>query len=115
MAVNATVGDVPEAATIILGIPGRLWLRALTAVGELQIFYTGHLYTGNEMAKIRSTTTHHYRHDSRHAKTKRNVSWRISPCKVLDHLLLWHDCFRYRSFDPHDCVGLEELDGGSAR
>lgn len=34
MAVNATVDDIPNAALVILGIPGRLWLRSLTAVGE---------------------------------------------------------------------------------
>lgn len=34
MAVNATVDTVPASALAILGIPGRLWLRALTAVGE---------------------------------------------------------------------------------
>ena len=33
MAVNVTVDNVPQAAITILGIPGRLWLRALTAVG----------------------------------------------------------------------------------
>lgn len=37
MAVNATVDDIPPAVTVILGIPGRLWLRALTAVGESSI------------------------------------------------------------------------------
>jgi hypothetical protein len=34
MAVNVTVDEVPNAAIVILGIPGRLWLRSLTAVGE---------------------------------------------------------------------------------
>jgi UDP-N-acetylmuramyl pentapeptide synthase len=34
MAVNATVEEVPAAAVAIVGIPGRLWLRALQAVGE---------------------------------------------------------------------------------
>lgn len=31
MTVNATVDEVPTAAIEIVGIPGRLWLRALTA------------------------------------------------------------------------------------
>jgi hypothetical protein len=34
MVVNVTVDEVPQAAIAILGIPGRLWLRALQAVGE---------------------------------------------------------------------------------
>lgn len=34
MTVNATVDKVPTAAIEIVGIPGRIWLRALTAVGE---------------------------------------------------------------------------------
>ena len=33
MVVNVTVDEVPPAAIAILGIPGRLWLRALQAVG----------------------------------------------------------------------------------
>ena len=33
MAVNVTVDTVPSAAVVVLGIPGRLWLRSLTAVG----------------------------------------------------------------------------------
>jgi len=33
MAVTATVDDIPEAAPIILEIPGMLWLRALRATG----------------------------------------------------------------------------------
>lgn len=33
MAVNASVDEVPEAAITIVGIPGRCWLRALTATG----------------------------------------------------------------------------------
>jgi hypothetical protein len=31
MAVNATVDKVPKEAVEIVGIPGRIWLRALTA------------------------------------------------------------------------------------
>ena len=34
MAVTATVSDIPEAAPVILEIPGQLWLRALRATGE---------------------------------------------------------------------------------
>lgn len=34
MAVNATTDKVPVEAIEIVGIPGRMWLRALTAVGE---------------------------------------------------------------------------------
>lgn len=35
MAVTSTVDEVPEAARVILSIPGDLWLRALKAVGML--------------------------------------------------------------------------------
>lgn len=38
MVVNVTVDEVPPAAIAILGIPGRLWLRALQAVG-MSIFF----------------------------------------------------------------------------
>ena len=34
MGVNVSVDTVPPAAIAIVGIPGRLWLRALQAVGE---------------------------------------------------------------------------------
>ena len=34
MAVNVSVDSVPPAVIAIVGIPGRLWLRALQAVGE---------------------------------------------------------------------------------
>lgn len=34
MAVTATVSDIPEAAPVILEIPGQLWLRALRATGK---------------------------------------------------------------------------------
>lgn len=34
MAVNVSVDSVPLAGIAIVGIPGRLWLRALQAVGE---------------------------------------------------------------------------------
>lgn len=34
MAVTTTVDEVPEAARVILAIPGTLWLRALKAVGR---------------------------------------------------------------------------------
>lgn len=34
LGVNVSVDEVPDAAIAILGIPGRLWLRALQAVGE---------------------------------------------------------------------------------
>lgn len=33
MAVTTTVDDIPEAAGVLVGIPGTLWLRALKAVG----------------------------------------------------------------------------------
>lgn len=33
MAVTSTVDDIPEAAGVLVGIPGVLWLRALKAVG----------------------------------------------------------------------------------
>ena len=33
LAVSSTVADIPAAATTIVAIPGRLWLRALKAVG----------------------------------------------------------------------------------
>ena len=33
MAVTTTVDDIPEAAGVLVGIPGVLWLRALKAVG----------------------------------------------------------------------------------
>jgi hypothetical protein len=33
MIVNVTVDEVPTAAVALVGIPGRLWLRALQAVG----------------------------------------------------------------------------------
>lgn len=33
MAVTTTVDDIPEAAGVLIGIPGTLWLRALKAVG----------------------------------------------------------------------------------
>jgi len=38
MVVNVTVDEVPPAAIAILGIPGRLWLRALQAVGTSSLF-----------------------------------------------------------------------------
>lgn len=40
MAVTSTVGskNIPQAATVIIGIPGVLWLRALRAVGKMLIF-----------------------------------------------------------------------------
>jgi hypothetical protein len=38
MVVNVTVDEVPPAAIAILGIPGRLWLRALQAVGMSSFF-----------------------------------------------------------------------------
>ena len=38
MVVNVTVDEVPPAAIAILGIPGRLWLRALQAVGTSTLF-----------------------------------------------------------------------------
>jgi hypothetical protein len=34
MGVNVAVDTVPEAAVALLAIPGQLWLRALSAVGE---------------------------------------------------------------------------------
>lgn len=34
MAVTSTVDDIPEAAPVILEIPGSLWLRALRATGQ---------------------------------------------------------------------------------
>lgn len=34
MAVTTTVDDIPEAAGVLVGIPGTLWLRALKAVGK---------------------------------------------------------------------------------
>ena len=34
LAVSTTVDDIPEAASVILAIPGSLWLRALRATGE---------------------------------------------------------------------------------
>lgn len=34
MAVTTTVDDIPEAAGVLIGIPGTLWLRALKAVGK---------------------------------------------------------------------------------
>lgn len=36
LAVTTTVGskNIPQAATVIIGIPGTLWLRALRAVGK---------------------------------------------------------------------------------
>lgn len=34
MAVTTTVDEVPEAARVIIAIPGTLWLRALRAVGK---------------------------------------------------------------------------------
>jgi hypothetical protein len=37
LAVSTTVDDIPEAAPVILAIPGTLWLRALRATGELNI------------------------------------------------------------------------------
>jgi hypothetical protein len=40
MAVNATVDEVPDAAITIVGIPGRCWLRALTATGTPFLFIT---------------------------------------------------------------------------
>lgn len=40
--VAMTVDDVPDAATTILNIPGRMWLRALTAVGKLTPFLLRH-------------------------------------------------------------------------
>lgn len=39
MAVNVTVDEVPAAAVAIVGIPGRLWLRALQAVGRFTIVH----------------------------------------------------------------------------
>ena len=35
MAVTTTVDDIPEAAGVLVGIPGTLWLRSLKAVGML--------------------------------------------------------------------------------
>ena len=37
MAVTSTTSDIPEAAPVILEIPGSLWLRALRATGMLSI------------------------------------------------------------------------------
>jgi len=34
LAVSTTVSDIPEAVSVILEIPGSLWLRALRATGE---------------------------------------------------------------------------------
>lgn len=34
LAVTMSVDEVPEAVTVILAIPGNLWLRALRAVGK---------------------------------------------------------------------------------
>lgn len=36
MAVNMTVDKVPPAVISIVGIPGRLWIRGLTAIGKSQ-------------------------------------------------------------------------------
>lgn len=36
--VTTQVNNVPQAAVVILSIPGDLWLRALRAVGELPLF-----------------------------------------------------------------------------
>jgi hypothetical protein len=33
IAVSYTVDNIPKAAIVLVGIPGRLWLRALRAVG----------------------------------------------------------------------------------
>jgi hypothetical protein len=38
LAVSTTVSDIPEAVPVILEIPGTLWLRALRATGESNIF-----------------------------------------------------------------------------
>ena len=38
MVVNVTVDEVPPAAIAIIGIPGRLWLLALQAVGRSAYF-----------------------------------------------------------------------------
>ena len=42
MAVNVTVDTVPSAAVVVLGIPGRLWLRSLTAVGMSYLMLSHH-------------------------------------------------------------------------
>jgi hypothetical protein len=36
MAVTTSVDEVPDAARVIVGIPGTLWLRSLKAVGKLR-------------------------------------------------------------------------------
>jgi len=36
LAVSSTVDDIPRPASVILAIPGQLWLRALKAVGKLR-------------------------------------------------------------------------------
>jgi hypothetical protein len=35
LAVSTSVDNIPEAAPVVLEIPGQLWLRALRATGEL--------------------------------------------------------------------------------
>lgn len=37
LAVSTTVSDIPDAAPVILEIPGSLWLRALRATGKSEI------------------------------------------------------------------------------
>jgi hypothetical protein len=37
LAVSSTVEKIPAAATTLVGIPGRLWLRALRATGRSQL------------------------------------------------------------------------------
>lgn len=99
MAVNATVDTVPPAALAILGIPGRLWLRALTAVGESWSF----------RADL-SATPHHHGYDSRNATTERDDSGRKS-IGQMDYRLLFHDdCNRHQSFFIDDCSSLATID-----
>lgn len=41
LAVTTTVDEVPEAAIVLLAVPGNLWLRALRAVGMCHVSYLG--------------------------------------------------------------------------
>ena len=49
MAVTTTVDDIPEAAGVLVGIPGTLWLRALKAVGKSPVVFP----------RLRSTLSSH--------------------------------------------------------
>lgn len=99
LGVSSAVERVPQSALDLVNIPGRLWLRALTAVGESP--------PETDRARLkRSPSSHHHGNDPCYPAAQGDVAWRQRSGQVDTHVLLLHHRHRHLSFPAHDCTGM---------